>query len=511
MMTKVMNSVRRGDRLFIFALLMSAATGLLLLSNYHCISVDGVRYIAAARNLYAGDVKAALSRIDPPGYPLLIAVVYPFLGDWELAGQAVSFSANILLLVVLYRLLTSMYDRGVALLGCSLAAINPYLARYAVHVRTESLFFLLAIAALYVSYCGIERRKPLFFLYAGLIAGFAYLVKPEAIGFLILVPGILLLRWRLKRDWDLRSIGKAGAALLAGFVVFAAPYVVYLSKQTGQWGMISRKAGITLAVSLQEADLLDAEIAQEFPTRGSMSLPEFVRRHPLTYTKKVFYDIFPSIGTYFEALHYSYVPFLLIGLIVAFREKPWERRDFILLLYVVFFAALFVAVFVNRRYSVQLVPVSMGWTALGVLSSWSWLRRALSPKAALYTAAVVAFVFLAGTLPKTLKPVAREKAYLKDAALYLKERRGAAGFPILVVDQRIAFYADARGIPLHRMSESDFVVYLRERRAEFLAAEPHWLRRHFPTVLKGPEAYGLRFEREFVGSQGDRLFVYRVA
>jgi hypothetical protein len=119
-------------------------------------------------------------------------------------------------------------------------------------------------------------------------------------------------------------------------------------------------------------------------------------------------------------------------------------------------------------------------------------------------------VFLAGTLPKTLKPVAREKAYLKEAAHYLRERRGAAGFPILVVDQRIAFYADARGIPLHRMSESDLVVHLRQQRAKFLAAEPRWLRLRYPAVLKAPEAYGLRFEKEFVGSRGDRLFVYRV-
>jgi Dolichyl-phosphate-mannose-protein mannosyltransferase len=510
MIAKPANSVRSFDRPLILAVLMSVAVGLILLANYHCISVDGVRYIAVARSLYAGDIKAAMAAFDPPGYPLVIAVFYQFVGDWELAGQAVSFSANILLLFCLYLLLAAVYDRTVAAGGCLLAAVNPYLARYAVDVRTESLFFFLAVGALYASYRGLERRQARFFLGAGLIAGFAYLVKPEAIGFVLLLPGILLVMWRIKKEWDLLSVAKASGALLAGFVLFAAPYIGYLSKATGQSGVLSRKAGVTLAIALEEADLLDAEIAQEFPTRGSMSLPEFVRRHPVTYAKKVLYDILPSIGTYFEALHYSYVPFLLVGLVGVFREKPWERRDFLLLLYVIFFAALFAAVFVNRRYSVQLVPVSMGWTALGLLCCWSWLKRALSAKAAAVAAAVVTLTFLGGTLPKTLKPVAREKAYLKDAALYLKQRRGAAGLPIMVVDQRIAFYADAKGVALDRLSEADLLAHLRDRRAEFVAAEPRWLRLHYPAVLQGPEAYGLRFEKEFVGSRGDRLVIYRV-
>jgi hypothetical protein len=134
----------------------------------------------------------------------------------------------------------------------------------------------------------------------------------------------------------------------------------------------------------------------------------------------------------------------------------------------------------------------------------------LSPKPALFAAGVLTLAFVAGTLPKTLKPVAREKAYLKDAALYLKERQSTGDFRIMAVDQRIAFYADATGIRLHRVSEADLIANLREQRAEFLAAEPRWLRAHYPTVLQGAESYGLRFEKEFVGSRGDRLVIYRV-
>jgi 4-amino-4-deoxy-L-arabinose transferase-like glycosyltransferase len=510
MVAKLANSRRACDPVLILALLATAATSLFLLSNYYCISVDGVRYIAAARHLYAGNFKAALSGIDPPGYPFVIAVFFGLFGDWERAGQLASMAAAILLLVPLYALLADMYDRRTAALACCLAAVHPYMAQYSVHVRSESLFFFLTILVLTICYRAIQQRHTGKFFFGGAITGFAYLVRPEAIAFLVLVPAVLLLfRW-LKKDWDVGAIIKVTSALVAGFAIFAAPYVLYLSKATGNWGAVSRKAGITLYVSLEEADLLDDEVLKDFPTRASMSLPELVRRHPIIYAKKILHDIVPSVAIYFEALYYSYAPFLLIGLIVAFRQKPWERRDFFLLAYGILFAAMFLAVFVNRRYSVQLVPASLGWTALGIVWCRDRINHAASSRAALLAVAVLTLAFLGGTLPKTLKPVAREKAYLKDAGLYLRDRHGSGTLDLLVYDQRIAFYANARGIELVRMSEAELISRLRERKARFLVAEPQWLQTHYPGVLEAPEAYGLRFEKEFIGSRRDRLIIYRV-
>jgi len=41
-------------------------------------------------------VLAALGSVYPPGYPLLIAVVFPFVGHWELAGEPFSGSRGLM-------------------------------------------------------------------------------------------------------------------------------------------------------------------------------------------------------------------------------------------------------------------------------------------------------------------------------------------------------------------------------------------------------------------------------
>jgi 4-amino-4-deoxy-L-arabinose transferase-like glycosyltransferase len=509
MTDRVVRFIGNGDRSFWLIAFTTLSISLFLLSNYHCISKDGVRSVEAARNFYSGDLKAALSSVYPPGYPLLIALLYNVSHDWERAGQWVSVTSRVLLLFPLYALLHSMYSKAVARVGCFLVALSPFLAMYSVHVRTESLFVFLAALALYIFHRGMERRKTTDFFVGGLLSGFAYLVRPEALGFVVLVPGVLLLLWWTQNRWDLAWIARSILVVLAGFVLFAAPYVVYLSGATGQWGTVSRKAGVTLSVSLHEAGLLD-EVADEFPTRESLSVPEFIKRHPWIYAKKVLGDIVPSIGVYFEALHYSYVPFLLLGFIAVFRERPWERKDFLLLAYFIFFMVGFAAIYVNRRYSVQLVPVSMGWTAVGVLWTWNWAKRRWNEKSARMAMAALSVVFLVTTLPKTLKPVSKAKAHLKDAGWYVRERHGAGNLTIMLSDDRIAYYAGAKALLLRDYaSESDIAAQLRERNVDFLIAEPKVLKRRCPDLLQSPERYGLRFEKEFVGPTQNRLLVYR--
>jgi len=509
MIRRIARRIHTGDRFFGLAVLATLSVRLFLLWNYYCISTDGVSYVHAAKDLYAGDLHAALSSVYPPGYPALIAVFYSFLRDWESAGQMISLIAGVGLLFPLYALLRSIYGTSVARIGCILAAINPYLALYSVHVRAESVFIFLSVLALSVFHRGLERRRVSDFLSGGLIAGFAYLVKPEAIGFVILIPSVLFILWWTRREWKFAYVARASAGLLTGFALFAMPYIVYLSDATGQWGTLSRKAGVTLAVSLRESGLLDDDILTDFPTRESMSLPEFVADHPWVYAKKVFIELTFLVPTYFEALYYSYAPFLLIGLFGFFRARPWERKDFLLFVYLIFFSLAFTAIYLNRRYLVQVVPISMGWTAAGVVWCWNWATRNWSQRSTRAVVLTLTAVFLAVTLPKTLKPVSQEKKYLKDAGRYIRQLYGPGHLSIMGSDGRIAFYAEADQVRMTKLSESDVIAQLRERKVAFLAAETVWLKKRYPMLLNSAGTYGFRLVKEFVGKNRNRLVVYR--
>ena len=496
--------------MFAFAVGVAAVVRLYLLWQYYCISSDGIHYIEAARHFYFGDIDGGLGSVYPPAYPTFVALAYPLIRDWELAGQIISILCGVALLFPLYALCRDLYGEKVALLACFLAAINPYLARYAIHVRTESPFFLLSTIALLLFCRGLTQGKASRFFYGGLVAGFAYLVRPEAIGFLVIVPVALILTWWFKRDHDATWVGKACLLLFAGFFLFALPYIVYLSSASGQWGAVSRKAGITFGIAMKESGLLENEDNQTIADLESLTLVQFVARHPVLYAKKVLLDLLPSIGIYFEALHYVYVPFLLIGLSLILRDKFWLRKDFLLLWFFVFYLVGFALIFVRRRYSIQLVPISLPWTALGLLWCWTSLQRMVSVKTFRIVAATVVVIFLAGTLPKTLKPISPEKAYVREAGRYLKKLSLPGDPNVFVFDDRITFYGDAKAILLSDLDEATLLDQIRHRKAFYLATEVKPWQERFPKIASDPAGYGLVIDKEFRGSNKDRLIIFKL-
>ena len=491
------------------AVLVTVAVRLYLLWQYYCISSDGVRYLTAAQDYFAGRVAAGLASVYPPGYPLLIAAFFPLVGEWELAGQIVSLFFGVLLLWPLYLLFREIYDARIAAVACLLAGLSPFLARYSAHVRSESPFLFFSTLALWLFYQGMQSRRLGRFLQGGLVAGFGYLIRPEALGFLVIVPAFLGLFWLLKRESDGLWRFNAAAVWCAAFMLFALPFITYLSIETGHWGALSRKAGVTLGVSLQEYGLLEAD-GQEVPGGESVEFLDFVRHHPLRYLQKIALGFFPTFGVFFEALHFSYVPFLLAGLYFVFRDKFWQRKDFLILSFVCFYLFAFLLILVRRRYALQVVPVSLGWVAIGLLWARDYLRASLPIRPARILFASIVLAFLAGTLPKTLTPISREKGFVRETGRYLKERNPSGKLNVAVWDDRITFYAHANTLSLSGIDEAQLADRLRDNRADYLAVESKAWQKYYPEIASQPEAYGLAPEREFVGYRRDRMLLFKV-
>ena len=498
-------------RWLIAALLLAMAIRGYLLWQYYCISSDGVVYIRAAQNFFAGNVGAGLQSVYPPGYPLLIAAIYPLIGDWELAGQILSLLFGVGLLLPLYWICRDMFDTRIALFACYLAAISPFLALYSVHVRSEASYLFLSTTAFYQFFIAIDRRALSRFFFAGLLAGYAFLVRPEAIGFLLIVPGVLLLRWLLWRETNVTEFVQSIATLCVGFLIFALPYIVYLSIDTGRLGAISRKAGVTLAINLQESGLLEDDAQAQETDVGSFVFTDYLLKHPFLYIKKVASDLLPAISTFIQALYYSYLPFLLLGLFAAFRKHLIARRHLLLIGFVLFYVFGFALIYVKRRYSLQAVPLSLAWVALGMGFLWEQMRERLTFKRASLTAACIGLLFVASTLPRTLKPVSREKAFVRQAGWYLKARNRDGSLSVAAFDERVAFYAAARSILLTKIDAVSMATYLRDQKADYLAAEAKIFNHLLPEVSRRPERFGLVLEQNFVGTHKDRMLLFKVS
>ena len=485
---------------------LAAAVRLYLFWQYYCINSDGVRYIGEAKDFFFGRNSAALSSLDPPLYPLLVALLYSWVGDWELSGQLWSLASGVLLMLPLYGLLKDIYGERAALVGCALAAIGPYLARYSAHVRTESIYLLLFTTAVWLFYRGIQGRSLARLFYGGLVAGLAYLTRPEAVGLLVIVPvTLVLIQWNRKNyGWGWLSRGSLCVAL--GFFIFALPYVWYLSREAGEW-MISRKAGLTLGISLKESGLLGPEEAKLVPDLESLGTVRFAARYPWVYAKKVALDFFPSVGAYFEAIHYAYVPFLLLGMVRPLRSR--ERKDFLLWVALFFYLVGFTLIYVKRRYALQLLPLSLGWTAIGVLFCWDALKQRWSGWPLKAAVAGLGLTLLGSTLPKTLKPISQDKAHIREAGRYLRAQGRSEELRLLVFDDRVAFYADAQPLHLAELEEQALIGILRSGKADYVVTEvSRWRKRH-PSVALHPESFGLRLEKQF-SAGGEPVSIFRV-
>jgi hypothetical protein len=356
------------------------------------------------------------------------------------------------------------------------------------------MFFL--VLALYFLQRAIVRGILLYILFTGVSAALATLIRSEGVGLLIV--GALYLFYRgwikggLKRLWLQLGI------LFLGFVLFSAPYVLYLKWDTGNW-QISRKSSVILTFGLAEYDSsIEPAGMDDLEKASTLNL---IASRPFLYGRKVLSDAFRSLGVYFEALHYSYLPFLFIGWFFFFRGRFWEKEDFFLVAFIVFYLCLFALLYVNRRYAVPLVPVSLGWVGAGYLAFNEYFRRRWGRKGYLITGAALG-LFLATTLPKTLKAIGREKLYLRQAGLYLREIPGNP--TILTSNGRVAFYAEGQYRVLLK-EHGDLAGMASGQVADYLALHA----KVFHLIKGSLMAQGWLLDRKFSEGAREALFVLR--
>ena len=480
------------------ALILTLAVRLYLFGNYHTINNDGVYYIEMARHFWQGQWVEALASYFAPLFPLMIDVIYPLLGEWELAGQFWPFTLGVLMLVPLFGLLRALYGPKVARLALIFYAVSPYLARLSLHVRSEIPYIFFFLLALYMLQLSVDGRRLLPLFLMGLCSALAYLLRPEGIGLVIVAS--LFLGFRAWSRKELRKVWLRVATLCLGFALFSFPYPFYLRWDTGNW-LISRKTTVVFSAGIAEYD----QAATGIPEKGSgmAGVMAVIAERPILYTKKVAIDTFRSLVVYFEALHYSYLPFLFVGWFFFFRGRFWEKKDFILGLCVIFYLLTFAFFTVNRRFAVPLVPLSLGWVSVGYLAISEYFRSQWGEKGRLFSSLLLVF-FFAATLPKTLKAIGREKLYLRKAGLYLMRKPGN---PVILTNNgRVAFYARGGNRILIKNS-NDFPDILAAQEGDYLALDG----KVFDNIEHSLDKYRWLLDREFSNGRGSKLLVLRQA
>lgn len=445
---------------FLFSGLGLAIRLYLSLTSF-CISGDGLAYLAMARDYAAGEPAKALASVFSPLYPLLIALIHPLVPDWELAGELVSTFFGTATVALAYGLVLEAHRRrDLAIGAAALTAIHPGLTAYSASVRTEAGYICLMVASALLVVRGLNGARVREVAAGGLVGGLAYLYRTEGIGLPVVVAFIVPAAAFFWRRPTVSTALRATLLFIAGFMLVAAPYLVYLRLSTGHWS-VGRELAAAMMYGMAQASP-HPQTWMSLAWSGRVSPLAGVFGSPRIYLTKVAGDLFKSLYGMGQALGPVLSLFLVIGLWQgrrAIAERP--AQAFIASLVLFYFIGFTLSI-TGSRFMAHVIVFTFGWTMLG-LAAVAQATADAFPAAPRVAALAPSAVLAIGLIPITLWPIGYDMRGVRYAGAEIA-RRGPAGSGIVTNDGRVAFYAGGRAIAPPKDRQADLCRWLVERR-----------------------------------------------
>lgn len=249
---KFQNTLSQHNGLVLLALLMGAISVRLIILNlnYEIISPgDSLSYLKLGSDFAAGkgfiDPKTNLPYAYwPPGWPMIIAIIYKFFGVHTLPLRLYQAFVSALLCPGVYLLGRSIFNAGTGLLAAIFCIVYPAFLHPQmgfVNLLSDPTYQLLLVAGLLLFFRGEKIKQSYYF--CGLVFGFNALVKPNGLA----VPGILILiilyQHRFKKNFF-----KASSLLMLGFLTAILPWTVRNYLVLNKLVLVSTNSGVNLYV-----------------------------------------------------------------------------------------------------------------------------------------------------------------------------------------------------------------------------------------------------------------------
>ncbi len=363
----------------------------------YVVCFDEVNYLKLGITGAQSGFHQTLHPFWSPFFPFLLSLIFKITNHYELAGRILSILLQSLIVFPLFKIVKKNYTVNAAIWSGLLYAISPSIAFSSSYIHSESVYTFLVFSGLYLGWQILCEKNLVKSILLGSIWGFAYLTRPEGIGYIVVFVMLLAIlfvySWISKKQNPLIYI-YIGILVTVSSLIVSLPYLSYLKKETGQW-TISAKAetqkqgeAYALIRTEEESDrfrmlqpekreiLIDQmwhtgsfikyQSASEKPTI-SVSLRSFLKK----YTNNL-YDIWKD--RFIRVL--TPVVFLLFGL--GFFCQKLSGKLILYNLYLLSFLLFFIvgvipAFHVNERYFLPLMPSFFIWVGPGVIQFYKWL------------------------------------------------------------------------------------------------------------------------------------------
>ena len=456
------------------------------------IQLDETAYVRMAENLASGHGLRGMTGFNNTHFSPLVSFfitgIAAFLGDYVLSAFVVVAVFGSLVAVPTFLLGRELFCTRAGLMAAALVMVLPLMIEFSSRVYSESIYTFFLLMALYFSLRMLRQHRHINGLAAGLSLGTAYLGNPAAVYYFLAI-AVLALVIMARRH---RCLGKSLLLFNIGFMLFAAPYVVFLHSSLGKWTYSGKDLGPNIYASTHslrhgtrewEADTMtldeDAQLRQGVAGETTDPIRLLLRQpvqsiHNLILQLKILY--FQEIA--------RIVPLWLLPLLgLGLFAKPWRRSDLCSygFLFLAMGASLSVlSTYVFYRLFTPYVPMAMiifalGWLRLDewVARETEWLGRRLRlSRWRWYVSALICVIVLLPPLylAKIQLSLTTYPLSYKQAGEWLKDRFGPDAV-IMSREYSSAYYAGGRQVLLPWSDYDRTTAYARDNGVDYLVIQ----------------------------------------
>lgn len=378
---------------------MAVALRFVVIANTTLVSRDGIVFVRYALDLEdppavmgdrPGDVLGVIRANEhPPGYPLTILlaskVVRQFTGEpnvptMALSAQLASAAAGILLVIPLYLLTRSIFDRNTAFAATAVFGVLPGVVEVTSDAISDGAFWLTIVTALWFAVRALgttDRRKARWNGFgAGLCSGLGYWVRPEsaavALSIGATIAAVVVVLWLRRKRPELlaapdriRARFQAGLVFVAGWVLVATPYMLIIG------GPSNKPTFKALIDRLMGREINRTYFDRSLSARPGVRLPLAAWWDPKEAPgeSKAGWAARALGAEYWKAGHYVLPAFAIFGLF-GLRRRLTDPRLVLLLVVAAVQATLlwglaFGIGYVSQRHTILIVLVTCIFAAAG--------------------------------------------------------------------------------------------------------------------------------------------------
>jgi 4-amino-4-deoxy-L-arabinose transferase-like glycosyltransferase len=475
------SAFQKGEAWKMLLLILAFASGLrlFLLISPEVIHNDGIEYLNHAKRIFSGDWSGG--RV-PPLYPALIAFAYPLMGNYELAGILISTVFGSLIVLPVFYLGRELFNDKIGVLSALFASVHPFLFISSGSVLTESTYRFFLTTSVLFGWKAFSKSVSYHILLFSLFTTFAYLTKPEAIGILFIFS--LWVLWinppSGKRHWKKR-VGIILVALF-GFLVFASPYLMKIRMETGKWG-ISQKIVISIGSFSEEEgvpSIDEIRRRKEFPLISLLV-------DPFTAIRKAGAGMVASLYKFQQVFNPLLSLFAILGWVFLLRGRNGfsiKGNLFLFMHFVFFFGLVFPFFWITRRYTSQMIALSIPWAAAGCLGFLEWFAQRFKKENVQKSIPVFFLILLViGLFAQGRMIHGREHRLIqREMGLWMKENLDREAKMMSRMPQE-AFYAELPWVRMPQGSYEGILEKAREKKIQYLVIDEE-IETHSPHFLE---------------------------